>query len=80
MHDDPVTYENIITLTQELYYLQQYQLPEYSGDDVKTHFHFMYELMWFDRSCGYFGINDRQIPIKNGTLIFVPALIPMRCT
>jgi hypothetical protein len=27
MHDDPVTYENIITLTQELYYLQQYQLP-----------------------------------------------------
>ncbi len=76
MHDDPVTYENIITLTQELYYLQQYNLPEYSGDDVKTHFHFMYELMWFDRSCGYFGINDRRIPIKNGTLIFVPALIP----
>mgnify|MGYP004705377163 FL=1 len=69
-----VIYENINPTENNLYLLKKYQTENYSGINVTAHFHFMYELMWFDQSVGYFGISDRQFMVRSGTLVFIPAL------
>lgn len=74
MDKQPVIYENISPEDNPLYYLKKYQTENYCGDIISAHFHFMYELMWFEQSSGYFGVNDRQFPVRNGTLVFIPAL------
>lgn len=69
-----VIYENITPTGNNLYYLKQYKTVNYPGDNISAHFHFMYELMWFERSSGVFGLSDRKFLVRNGTLVFIPAL------
>ncbi|PWW08104.1 helix-turn-helix transcriptional regulator [Mangrovibacter plantisponsor] len=75
MSDDRPVYENIPVRPGELFTLRCDNIPHFAGLDVVTHFHLMFEIMWFRRSSGTFTLGNEQFQIKNNTLVFVPALL-----
>lgn len=76
MRDDNPIYENIILSDHRLFYLQKYVLPDYAGEVIPSHFHFMPEIMWFRQAGGSFTINGDCYPLKDNTLVYIPPLIP----
>ncbi|GEM_PF-467925 len=75
MRDDYPIYENIILENKALYFLKRYQITDYRSEVIPSHYHLMYELMWFEQGQGSFTFNSECYAITDRTLVFIPALV-----
>lgn len=74
MSDENPIFENIKVFCDQRSAFRLDEFESFSGLDIETHFHIMYEVMWFRSASGTFAINNQNFQIKNNTLVYVPAL------
>ncbi|WP_037430822.1 helix-turn-helix transcriptional regulator [Serratia plymuthica] len=75
MSDAGPIYEHIPVPTGRAFTLRRDDSTHFVGLSIATHFHLMYEVMWFPAARGSFTIGNETYFIKNNTLIFIPALL-----
>jgi AraC-like DNA-binding protein len=74
MSDENPIFENIRLFCDQRSAFRLDECDGFDGLDIETHFHIMYEVMWFRCAKGSFAINNQDFQIKNNTLIYIPAL------
>ena len=70
-----IQFENVHLPAGMNYGLRYYHLPAGEHLEVNSHFHMMFECMWFEQVSGTLVVNQQQHALSAGTLVFVPSLV-----